>query len=91
MKKILEKYINQEVGINIERPFKIEGAQLIMADDNFFTIQDHDKNYIHHFSYSSIVQIIENKEGIEVGGMFEHKKLFQVVIKVGHIFEYIPA
>lgn len=90
MKVILEKYLNKEIGINIERPLRIDSAILTAIGDNFFSIVDENKGYTHHFSYSSIIQIIEHPDGIDVGGLFEHKKHFNLVIKVGHIPEFTP-
>ncbi len=91
MKDILLPYINKGIGINYEKPFKIESAILVAVNDNYFTIIDSENRYTHHFSWSSIVQIIENKDGIEVGGLFSHKDSFTIVIKVGHLVEYVMA
>lgn len=91
MKDILNKYIDKEIGINYEMPFKIESAKLIAVDDMHFSIVDHKKNYTHHFSYRSIVQIIENAEGVDISEFFKHKKHYEVVVKVGHVFQYVPA
>ena len=90
MKSILAKYLNQEVGINIEKAFRFEAAQITAVEDNYFSVVDANQSYTHHFSYHCIVQIIENDSGIDVGGFLSHKH-FNVVIKVGHIIEFIPA
>jgi len=90
MKKILENYLEQEIGINIERPLRIDSATLKSVDNQFFSVVDENKGYTHHFSYNSIIQIIEHPDGIDVGGLFEHKKHFILVIKVGHIPEFTP-
>ena len=90
MRVILEKFLNQEIGINIERPLRIDSVTLTSVDDGFFSVVDENKGYTHHFSYSSIIQIIEHLNGIDVGGLFEHKKHFNLVIKVGHIPEFTP-
>ena len=90
MKKILQNYLDQEIGINVERPLRIDAAVLIAVDDAFFSIRDSYKGYIHHFSYNSIIQIIEHPDGIDVGGLFEHKQHFNLVVKIGHIQEYTP-
>lgn len=91
MKDILKKYLDKEIGINYEKPFKIESAKLSAVEDTHFSIVDHQKEYTHHFSFMSIVQIIENDEGVDISGIFSHTKHFEVVVKVGHLFEYIPA
>ena len=91
MQQILKPYLNQEAGINIERPLRIDAAKLIATQDSYFSVVDEYKGYTHHFPYSSIVQVIENAAGIDVGGLFEHKKHFNLVIKVGHIPEFTPV
>ncbi len=90
MKSILAKYLNKEVGINIENAFRFEPAQISAVEDSYFSVVDEKKSYIHHYSYHCIVQIIENEKGVDVGGFFSHKH-FNVVIKVGHIIEFGPG
>ncbi|MBT3726125.1 MAG: hypothetical protein HOG41_22370 [Gammaproteobacteria bacterium] len=90
MKNILEKFFNREIGINIERPLRIDSVTLTSVSNNYFSVIDENKGYTHHFSYNSIIQIIEHQDGIDVGGLFEHKKHFNLVIKVGHIPEFTP-
>ncbi len=89
MQDILHKHLSNEIGINLERPHKIDAAVLITADQQFFSVIDADQGYTHHLPYSSIVQVIEHPDGIDVGGLFEHKK-FNLIIKVGHIHEFSP-
>ena len=91
MKTILEKYVDKDIGINFEKPFRIESAKLVKVSNDYFSIVDQHKGYIHHFSFRSIVQIIEDEKGIEVGGFFTHKENHKIVVKVGHIIEYIPT
>ena len=90
MKCILAKYLNKEVGINIEKAFRFESAQVIAVEDNYFSVVDENQSDTHHFSYHSIVQIIENDNGVDVGGFLTHKH-FNVLIKVGHIIEFMPV
>ena len=90
MKSILEKYLNKEVGINIENAFRFESARVTAVEDNYFSVVDEKQSYTHHFSYNCIVQIIENDIGVDIGGFLSHKH-FNVVIKVGHIMEFVPG
>jgi hypothetical protein len=90
MKSILAKYLNKEVGINIENAFRFEPAQVTAVEENYFSVVDENQSYTHHYSYHCIVQIIENESGVDVGGFLSHKH-FNVVIKVGHIQEFAPA
>jgi len=91
MKTILKPYLGKEIGINVERPLRIDSAMLKTVSEDCFSIVDENKGYTHYFSYNSIVQIIEHPDGIDVGGLFEHKKHFILVIKVGHIPEFAPV
>ena len=91
MKKVLEKYLNKEIGINHEKPFRFESAKLVELDEDYFSVIDHRKGYTHYFSYQSIVQIVEHQTGIDVGGLFTHKEHHLVVVKVGHLLEFAPA
>lgn len=61
------------------------------VNENYFSISDHNKGYTHHFSYQAVVQIIEHDGGIDIGGLFTHNKHHTVVVKVGHLMEYLPA
>ena len=90
MKSILEKYLNREVGINIENAFRFEPAQVVAVEDDYFSVVDEKQSYTHHFSYSCIVQIIEHEGGVDIGGFLSHKH-FSMVIKVGHITQIGPG
>ena len=90
MRDILEKYLNTHIGINFEKPFHISSAKLLNLNEHYFSIID-DKDYTHHYSYRSIVQITEHPDGVEIGGLFTHSVKHPVVVKVGHLVEYVPA
>jgi hypothetical protein len=90
MKNILENYLDQEIGINIERPMRIDSAILKAVQDDYFSVVDENKGYTHHFFYHNIIQVLEHPGGVDVGGLFEHKKHFSLVIKVAHIPEIMP-
>lgn len=91
MKNILKPYLNKTIGINYQDPFHIEACILIALEDEYFSIRSNEKLYMHYFSWSSVVQIIHNEDGIEVGGLFTHKEIFSIVVKVGHILKYVSA
>ncbi len=88
MKSILEKYLDKEVGINIENAFHFEPAVVTAVEADHFTVVDTRQSYTHHFSYGCIVQIIESEGGVDVGGFMSHKH-FNVAIKVGHIMPVV--
>ena len=91
MKDILEKYLGREIGINIERPMRIDAAMLRAVHDDYFSVTDENKGYTHQFFYHNIIQVMEHPEGVDVGGLFEHKKHFSLVIKVTHVPEIMPV
>ncbi len=90
MKEILAPYLGKEIGINIERPLRIDSATLKFVADDYLSVVDNAKGYTHHFPYGSVVQVIEHPDGIDVGGLFEHKKHFSLVIKIEHMPEFTP-
>ncbi len=91
MKDVLQNHIGKTIGLNYEKPFKIEAVELVKVAEDYFTIVDSHRGYTHHFSYSSIVQVMENAGGVDVGGLFTHKDHFELVIKVGHLIQYVPG
>ena len=91
MQSVLENYVGQEVGVNYDRPFQIEPVILVRLGDDYFSIQDNKAGDIHHYSYSSIVQVVENPGGVQVKTMFTHSKTFPIVIKVAHLVDYMPT
>ncbi len=91
MKTLLQPFLNTEIGINLEQPHHIEAVTLTGVQAEYFTVVDSKKGYTHHFSYCSILQIIEHAAGVECGGLFEHKQLFPLVIKISHLPEFMPV
>ena len=91
MKKLLQPFVDTEIGINLERPLHIEAVTLTGVQDEYFSVVDRQKGYTHHFSYCSILQIIEHEGGIEIGGLFTHKQQFPLVIKISHLPEFTPV
>jgi len=91
MKSILEKYVESTIGMNVESPFHIETVQLSAVHDEYFSLSREKDGNVIHIPYANVVRIVENPEGVRVGGLFHQKKTYPVVVKIGHIVEYIPA
>lgn len=91
MKNLLEKYVGRSVGCNVERAYQIEECRLESVSETYFTLVDAEASRRHHFLYGAIVQVVEDPEGVKVGGLFEHKKKFPLVIKVGHVVEFVSG
>ncbi len=90
MKILLQPFLNTQIGINLERPLHIDAATLIAVQNEYFSVTD-ERGYTHHFPYGSVIQIIEHEGGIEVGGLFQHKQLFPLVIKISHLPDFTPV
>ncbi len=91
MKSILDKYVGQQIGLNISRPFHIESVQLVAIQDSYFTVTLEKDENLHHIPYANLVRTIENPSGVHVGGLFHQKKTYPLIAKIGHIVEYVPG
>lgn len=91
MRKLIEKQVGNEIGININSAHRIESATLISADDECFSVRASDDENLYHVPYVNIVKVIENPEGVTVSGFFKSHKTHPFVIKIGHVVEYVPS
>jgi len=91
MHEILRKYVGQQIGINLQKPFHIDTANVIAVYENYFTLtlEKHDDQY--HLPILNIVRVIENPNGVTVGGLFRQKKTYPLIVKIGHIVEYVSG
>ena len=78
---LLKKYEGQAIGINYDNSAAIKEAQLVEANDEFFSVfvKDKELNYTHPLK--TILTIIEGKEGVETGES-DQKEKFTAVVKV---------
>lgn len=90
MNEILERYVGSEIGINLIKPLHIESVTLDTVQDSYFTVTREKDGNKYHFPFSNVVKIIENSEGVTVGGFFSQKKTHPLVVKTGHIVDYLP-
>jgi hypothetical protein len=91
LRALLEPHLDTEIGVNIAKALHIDGVKLIAVHDEFFTVHfEHDGN-TYHVPYLNVVKILENPEGVSVGGLFKHRKAFPIVVRIGHMVDYIPA
>ncbi len=78
---LLKKYQGQAIGINYDNSADIKEAELVEANDEFFSVfvKDQKLNYSHPLK--TILTIIEGQDGVETGTP-EQKSKFKAVVKV---------
>ena len=78
---LLKKYEGQAIGINYDNSADIKEAELVEANDEFFSVfvKDQKLNYSHPLK--TILTIIEGQDGVEAGTA-EQKAKFKAVVKV---------
>ncbi|MDP6097357.1 MAG: hypothetical protein QGG67_15445 [Gammaproteobacteria bacterium] len=91
MKSLLEKYVGQTIGINIERPHHIDAAKVLAAEDAYFSVHSSADQHVHHIPYANVIKVIEDDEGVEIRHLFTANERFNVIVKVGHVVVYMPA
>lgn len=87
MKEILNKYLNEEIGLNLNVARRLDCAMLLGVRDCYFSVKNYDSEHIHHIPYTSVVDIIEDSSGIKTGGLFSTIHSFECAVRVGHIIE----
>ncbi len=90
MQDILAKYQGQIIGINLNKPFRIDGAELLQVSAGHITLRCTEDGHLHHFPYASVLQLIEDASGVKVPHVFTHDDVFPLVVKVAHLSEYAP-
>ena len=90
MKDLLNGYVGSEIGLNLVKPTQIDTVKLEAVHASYFTVVHKKDGNIYHFPFLNIVKVIENPEGVTVGGYFTQKKTHPLVVKTGHIVDFIP-
>ena len=91
MKELLKKHLNSEIGMNITRPLQVDPVVLMAVHEDYFTVIGEKDGNTYHLPFLNIVKIIENPNGVTVGGLFRQKKTFPIVVKIGHLVDYMPT
>ncbi len=81
MLKLLKKYKSQTIGINYDNSAEIRAAELVAANDEFFSVFVKNKQSHYHYPLSTILTIIEGQDGVSPGAPEKTTK-FKAVIKV---------
>jgi len=78
---LLKKYKGKAIGINYDNSSEIREAELIDANEEFFSVMVKDKKLQYSYPLKTILTIIEGQEGVETGED-DKKAKFDAVIKV---------
>jgi hypothetical protein len=78
---MLKRYKGRAIGINYDNSTEIREAELIDANEEFFSVRVKDKKLQYSYPLNTILTIIEGQEGVETGEG-NKKTRFDAVIKV---------
>jgi len=78
---LLKRYKGKAIGINYDNSSDIREAELIDANEEFFSVRVKDKKLQYSYPLKTILTIVEGQEGVETGEG-NNKVKFDAVIKV---------
>ena len=90
MKPLFDRYLQKKIGLNYHSPYHIDEATLIEAGESYFAALGEKDGITHYYPYSSVIHAMEKSDGVKIGGLFQHKQAFALVVKVGHIVDVGP-
>ncbi len=78
---LLKRYKGKAIGINYDNSAEIKEAELIDANEEFFSVMVKNKKLQYSYPLKTILTIVEGQEGVETGDENQKTK-FDAVIKV---------
>lgn len=78
---LLKRYKGKAIGINYDHSSEIREAELVDANEEFFSIRIKDKKLQYNYPLKTILTIVEGREGVETGEG-DKKTKYDAVIKV---------
>ena len=78
---LLKRYKGKAIGINYDNSSEIREAELVEANEEFFSVRVKDKKLQFSYPLKTILTIVEGQEGVETGEG-DKKAKFDAVIKV---------
>ena len=78
---LLKRYKGKAIGINYDNSAEIREAELVEANEEFFSVRVKDKKLQYSYPLKTILTIVEGQEGVETGEG-DKKVKFDAVIKV---------
>ncbi len=78
---LLKRYKGKAIGINYDNSAEIKEAELVEANEEFFSVMVKEKKVQYSYPLKTILTIVEGEQGVETGE--DGKKVkFDAVIKV---------
>jgi hypothetical protein len=78
---LLKKYKGRAIGINYDNSTEIKEAELVDANEEFFSVRVKDKKLQYSYPLKTILTIVEGREGVEADDA-DQKTKFDAIIKV---------
>lgn len=78
---LLKKYEGKTVGINYDNSAEIKEAELVEANDEFFSVAVKDKKLQYSYPLQTLLSLVEGEDGVETEES-ENKAKYSAVIKV---------
>ena len=78
---LLKRYKGKAIGINYDNSAEIKEAELVEANEEFFSVMVKDKKVQYSYPLKTILTIVEGEQGVETGED-DKKAKFDAVIKV---------
>ena len=78
---LLKRYKGKAIGINYDNSAEIKEAELVEANEEFFSVMVKEKKVQYSYPLKTILTIIEGEKGVETG-QDDKKTKFDAVIKV---------
>jgi hypothetical protein len=78
---LLKKYEGKKIGINYDNSAEIREAELVEANDEFFSVMVKDTKLQYSYPLQTLLSLIEGEDGVEAGEA-ESKAKYDAVIKV---------
>mgnify|MGYP001089469196 CR=1 FL=1 len=80
---LLKRYKGKAIGINYDNSAEIKEAELVEANEEFFSVMVREKKVQYSYPLKTILTIVEGEQGVETETGQDHKKAkFDAVIKV---------
>jgi hypothetical protein len=81
IRQLLEKYLNQEIGLNYKGAAQFADGILSQLNDEYFTVFDQKSESLYHFPLRSIMEIREPTLGKRFRFLWSRKR-FTVLVRV---------